>query len=180
MADKKSESKPEAPAAVEDKPKKSPLKLIVTVGAIMIVEAVGLFAFLRFSGPARTEAATPSHDLKTDDSELTQEILIADDKFQNLQTGRVWLWDAAVYVQVKNKYADEVQAVLDRKNAEINEGISKIVSRAQHAQLKEPERQTLSRQLSGLLEKVFTRESDNKVLIERVLIPKCRGFPADQ
>jgi hypothetical protein len=91
---------------------------------------------------------------------------------------RVWVWEAAIYARVKNKDAAAVQAILDRKGAEIKEGISQIIGRAQLAQLKEPDRQTLNRQFSTFLDKLLAGDSGADPLIERVLIPKCRGFPA--
>jgi hypothetical protein len=120
-----------------------------------------LVGVLGVMGPSKGEAAEAEHTLVSDEGEQTLEVLIAEEKFQNLQTGRVWIWDTSVFVQVKAKNTEHVEQTLERRNAEIKEGLSQIISRAQHAQLKEPDRQTLNRQ------------------IERVLIPKCRGFPAD-
>jgi hypothetical protein len=67
----------------------------------------------------------------------------------------------------------------------VREGISQIFSRAQHAQLKEPERLTLNRQITTFLAKLIEEEAptaeagEEDKLIDRVLIPKCRGFPAN-
>jgi len=112
-----------------------------------------------------------SHDIK--------EIQIISDKFQNLTTGKVWVWDIDVFVQVKEKNAQRVEKVLEQRAAEIKEGLNQIVSRAQHAQLKEPERQSLNRQFTSYLDKVVGQDPDGKSLLDRLLIPKCRGFPAD-
>lgn len=179
MADKKADAKPDAPPAEAPsrKGRGLPIKTIAVVLALMVLEAAGVVLVLSMTGPKPSEGAT-SHTVVSDLGEQTQEILVVDDRFQNLQTGKVWLWDAAIYVQVKAKNADAVTRTLERRNAEIKEGISQIFSRAQHAQLKEPERQTLNRQLALLFGEIF-RTPDNHPLIERVLIPNCRGYPAD-
>ncbi len=180
-AESKSATKAEASPAADapaPKKKKSGIKVIGIVAVLMIAEGAGMFVVFKMGGPKKADASVSSADLKQDESQLTQEILIVEDKFQNLQTGRVWIWETAVYVQVKNKSAEAVQAVLERRNAEISEGIGQIISRAQLTQLKEPERQTINRQISAFLDKVFAGEG-GQTLIEKVLIPKCRGFPAD-
>lgn len=176
MADKKPQPAPAQEAAPT---KKLPIKSIVAIAGIMAVEAGVFIAVLGMGGPQKGQAAEQKAQLVDDAGEQTQELLIVDDKFQNLQTGRVWIWDTAVYVQVKNKSAEQVKKTLERRSAEIKEGVSQIISRAQHAQLKEPERQTLNRQITAFLETIFEPGADGKPMIERVLIPKCRGFPAD-
>lgn len=179
MSDKKAESKPEPTPAASTGGKRLPIKTIVVVLGLMAAEAVAVFLILGMTGPAKSLAQTEQASLHRDDSEETMEVQVADEKYQNLQTGRVWIWDTAVFVQVKNKNVGRVETTLERRKAEINEGISRIISRAQLAQLKEPERQTLNRQFAAFLNDVFGTDAEGKSLIERVMIPKCRGFPAD-
>ena len=182
MAEKKPQQQSGAAPASEAAAKKKglPIKGILAIAGIMAVEAGVFVAVLGMGGPQKGEAAEQHVDLKEDEGEQTQELLIVEDKFQNLQTGRVWVWDTAVYVQVKNKNAEAVKKTLERRSAEIKEGVSQVISRAQHAQLKEPERQTLNRQITAYLETVFEPVGEKGASpVERVLIPKCRGFPAD-
>lgn len=177
MAEKKPDAKPEAAPAAPAK-KKLPIKTIAVVAVLMVVEAAGVVAVLSMTGPASSHGEAPKHDVASDEGEQTKEILIVEEKFQNLQTGKVWIWDASIYIQVKAKHAEAVSKTLERRSAEVKEGISQIFSRAQHAQLREPERQTLNRQISTYLGEIF-KTSDAQSPVERVLIPKCRGFPAD-
>ncbi|MBX3357228.1 MAG: hypothetical protein KF745_02250 [Phycisphaeraceae bacterium] len=178
MADKKSESKPQA-STTEEAPKRGlPIKTIGIVAGLMIAEAAGVYFLLGATSPATSDAQV-THGLHDDESEKTAEVLIVEDKFQNLQTGKVWLWDAAIYVQVKQKNVERVEKELERRNAEIKEQVSQIFSRAQHAQLKEPDRQTLNRQLNNYLQDLFSSKSDEHPVIERLIIARCRGFPAE-
>lgn len=183
MAEK--EKKPETPApdekAAETKPKKGlPVKTIGVVAALMIAEAAAVYVvFGMFGGPKTSEAHAGHAELKHDEDNEVQEIELVEDKFQNLTTGRVWIWDVSLFVQVRKKNVERVERVLEQRGAEIKEGIGQIVSKAQHSHLKEPERQSLNRQFSVFLEKVVGTEEDGKALVERVLIPKCRGYPSD-
>lgn len=159
--------------------KKLPLKTIIVVVAVMAIEAAAIVVVMGMMSPKPTQAQTEAKHLDNDDSELTQEIQLVADKFQNLTTGRVWIWDVEMYVQVKNKNAEAVEAILERRKNEIHEQINQIIGRAQHAQLKEPERQTILRQVSALVEKIAPGEEGHP-LVERVMIPRFRGFPTDR
>lgn len=177
-ADKGAEKAPEAAPAK----KGLPIKTLGIVAALMLVEGVGLFFVLgALGGPKASNAATDAKHLVHDDSEETEEIQVldkSDEKFQNLSSGQVWVWNISFYVQAKKKNKERVEGVLTRRSAEIKEGLSQLIGRAQIAQLKEPERQSLNRQVSALLEKIIGQDSEGKPLIERVLIPTCSGYPA--
>lgn len=227
MAEK--EHKPEKPAeapAEDAKPKKKGgMKVIIAVVGAMAVEGAVLMFVLGSGGPQASNAAEQEHNLEPDDSHVSEELVVVEDKFQNLQTGRVWVWDAAIYVQVKSSHKPIVEEILKRRAATVKEGISQIFSRSQHSQLAEPERQTLNRQVMTLLTQLMMDEkktieaggraapaaagggdghggghgapadahgaadaghgaahgtpADPKTIIQKVLIPKCRGFPTE-
>jgi flagellar basal body-associated protein FliL len=191
MADKKpddKEKKPGAPAtdAATASPakKKGGIKVIGVVAVLMIVEGAGLFFALK-GGPAKTEAGEVHPNLENDPANEKEEVLIVEDQFQNLQTGSVWIWDVSVYAEVKAKNSEKLTELLKRRSAAVREGIGQIFSRAQHAQLKEPEHLTLNRQITAFMGKLIAEEAptaeagEEDKLIDRILIPKCRGFPAN-
>lgn len=182
MSKDKAPAKAEAPKPEgEAAPKKGglPVKTIGIVGVVMILEGAAIVAVFSMMGPKASHAEVAKAELHNDDSETTQEISIVEDKFQNLQQGKVWYWDIGVFVQVKKKNATQVETVLKQRSAEIKEGLSQIIGRAQPAQLKEPDRQTLNRQISAYLQKVLGNDPEGHALFERVLIPKCRGIPGE-
>jgi ATP-dependent Clp protease ATP-binding subunit ClpA len=187
MAEKDKKDKPAeaAPAAAPEAPAKKglPIKTLGIVAGLMVAEAAGLFFVLSsLRGPQTTHAAVDEKHLEHDDSEQLQEIRVLDEKdekFQNLSGGNVWVWNVSVFLNVKKKNSERVERVLEMRKAEIKEGVSQIIGRAQIAQLKEPERQSLNRQLSAFLDKVIGQDEAGKPLIERVLIPTCNGFRSD-
>jgi hypothetical protein len=82
-------------------------------------------------------------------------------------------------VKVKKKNEAIVAEQLKRREAEIKEEVSRVFSRAQHSQLKEPGKETLNRQLTALVHKIFGTDAEGTPRVERVLIPRCRGFATD-
>lgn len=185
MSDKKPDAKAEAPKekkegeATEAPKKKLPIKAIGIVAVLMIAEAAAVMFVLGSSKPKEAAAEVDPAHLVDDESEKTQEIELLAEKFQNLTTGRAWVWDVQIVVQVKNKNADRVAEVFEQRAAEIKEGLGQIVGRARHTQLIEPEKQSLIRQIGAFLDKTEGISHDGKSAIERVFIPKCRGFPSD-
>lgn len=183
MADDKAKAteKQPAPASAEAAPAKKggpPVKLLGIVAGLMIAEAAGVFMVAKMTGPAKVEAA-PLAKGDGHDQEATVEISLVDDRFQNMQTGRVWLWDTEIVLKVKAKNEEYVNKVLESRAAEIKEGVALVFRRAQHNQLKEAGLETLNRQLSAYLDDVVGKDADGKERIERVVIPKCKGFPAE-
>ncbi|MBS0196853.1 MAG: hypothetical protein JSR77_08850 [Planctomycetes bacterium] len=157
---------------------KSPVKAIGIVAVLMIVEAAGVFMFVGKTAPAPVAAAEIKGEHGGDEAESV-EIPLIEDKFQNMQTGRVWVWDAEVVLKVKSKQEKFVSKQLETRAAEIKEGLSTIFRKAQHSHLKEPGLETLNRQVTAFINDLIGKDADGKERIERVVIPKCKGFPAD-
>jgi flagellar basal body-associated protein FliL len=159
---------------------KPPLKMILTVAALMAAEAGGVYVLVGMSG---SRAKTASADIKGEEtSALAQpvEIELMDEKFQNMQTGRVWIWDTQIVLKTKKKNEPFIEEELTKRSAEIKEGIAQIMRRAQHSHLREPELTTLNRQLTAYLDKTFGPDADGATRVDRVLIPKCKGFQMEQ
>lgn len=183
--DKKDKAPDPAPAAADAAPAKKglPIKTIGVIAGLMIAEAAALYFVLgSLGGPQASHAKTDEKHLDHDDSEQLQEIRVLDEKderFQNLANGNIWIWNISVFLQVKKKNAERVERTLESRRAEIKEGIGQIIGRAQLAQLKEPERQSLNRQLSAFLDKLIGQDESGKPLAERLLIPTCSGYRGD-
>ena len=177
---KKKDEKPAAASATDPGKKKPPMKVIAVVAALMVAEAGGVYFFLGMTGSKAQSAEAEIKGAEAAAEQETVEIDLVDDKFQNMQTGRVWVWDLRIALKVKQKYEAYVSEQLGKRDAEIKEGIGQIVRRAQHSQLREPELTTLNRQIAAYLNTIVKPdESDGHSRIERVLIPKCKGLQID-
>ncbi|KAA0216634.1 MAG: hypothetical protein DYG94_09030 [Leptolyngbya sp. PLA3] len=154
------------------------IKTIGIVAAIMIAEGAGVYFLVSMTGAPRTSQASIAGEEQAE-REKTQEILLVEDRFQNVDSGSIWLWDTTIYVQVRNKNADRVQEIMKRREAEIKEGVSLIFRRAADRHLRsDPGLETVTRQITAYVNEVFGTDKDELPLVERVIIPKCTGINA--
>ncbi|MGP1271907.1 MAG: hypothetical protein ACTS22_01095 [Phycisphaerales bacterium] len=156
-----------------------PKKLVLIVGAVMALEVLAVGAFLMLTGRAPEEAtASVEYDPETD-PEAMVEVPVVADRFQNMHTGRVWQWECEIVIQVRRKNEPAVLSSIERRNAELLSGVGELIRKATHSQLREPELQSLKRKLEVYLNEIFGEDADGRDRVERVLIPKLRGAPAD-
>jgi flagellar basal body-associated protein FliL len=166
------------PASAEAK-KGLPIKTIAVVAGLMVAEAVAVVMVVGMTGPRVQPAA--AHELHEGQADLdaSVEVALLEEKFQNMQTGRAWIWDTEVVLKLKARNQEFVAKQLEKRAAEIKEGVSMIFRRAPHSQLKEPGLETMNRQLTAYLNEILGKDADGKDRLERVVIPKCKGFPTD-
>lgn len=162
----------------DEKKKGGPLILAGVVGVLMLLEAVGVYALVSMTGPKSSEAAVDI-DATVDESERLEEVLLVEDRFINMQTGRVWQWAATVHLKLRNKYLEQVQGEMERRQAEISEGIAEIISGAKDRHLREPNRETIKRQITAFVNEVFGENADGEPLIEQVVISRWLPSPLD-
>lgn len=154
------------------------IKLLGIVAGIMVVEAVAVFGAVKFlAGPAQASAELVGEDINDDEQPV--EILLIDDRFQNMQSGRVWGWAIEAHLKLRQRNQSEVERVMEAQSAEVREGIALIVRRAQDRHLREPGLETLSRQLTTYVHQVFGTDQDGIPLVDRVIIAKLKGTPED-
>ncbi|GMV24949.1 MAG: hypothetical protein AMXMBFR58_09800 [Phycisphaerae bacterium] len=180
MADKDHKDAADDSAAPAAPARKSPVMMVAIVAAVMVLEAVAIFAVVSMTGGGAKQAAAHGieHDGHDDSNEFV-ELPLVNDRFQNMQTGKTWIWNAEIVLRVKKKDETAVTAAVHAKSAEILEGISMIFSRAQLSQLKEPGRQTINRQITAFMNKLVGPGEDEQPRVDRVLFPKFVGFEAD-
>ncbi len=171
--------KDETPEAEAEQPKGGSKKVLLIVVAIMIVETIGVGAFIMMSGKAPSVAEAGIVGDSPDSPDALIELQMVSDRFQNMHTGRVWQWETEVFVKVRRKDQERVAAELERRKAEITSGVGELIRKATHSQLREPELQTLNRKLEAYFVELFGVDADNQPRAVHVLIPKMRGSPAD-
>lgn len=171
------ENKPDTAEAKSSK--RLPIKTLLLILALLVGEGVGVLLLARmWASPAEVQAGGVQQ-IESQSMEQIEEILIVEDRFPNHQTGRVWLWETEVQMQVKRKHMDYVKRILEERRAEIKTGISQIWRNAHQRHLTEPDLATLNRQAKVYLSEIFGVDSEGEQRVQRVLIPKCVGFPAD-
>ncbi|MCC6422437.1 MAG: hypothetical protein IT447_03090 [Phycisphaerales bacterium] len=193
--EKKAEAAP-APAATEKKEEaKGGLmsKTPVLLGGVMIIEAVVLFAGIKFLGgggshPAQgaelttTEGGEGAHGEEGEghgavDKRKTVEINVIDFKTPNRQTGRLFLYDVSIFVVTKGEFADKLKEIIKDREALIKDRIRTIIAQSDPEKLGgggEPGLETLRRQVKYQLDEII-----GEGMIEDVLIPRCTPFRVD-
>lgn len=165
-------------AAESPKSGKLGVKTMGMIAAIMLAEGAGVYFLVSMTSGADNAAAQIAGEEEAE-REKTQELLLVEDRFQNFDSGTVWLWDTAIYLQVRNKNVDKVQEIMKRREAEIKEGISLIFRRAEDRHLRsDPGLETITRQITTYVNDVFGTDKDELPLVERVIIPRCTGINA--
>jgi flagellar basal body-associated protein FliL len=160
-------------------PGKKGKKLPIVVGALMLLEGVAVFGLVKFlsGGPSAAQAELAGQELAGEQAPV--EILLVNDAFQNMQTGRVWEWRVEIYLRVRQKNVEEVKRVQERDQATIKEGVALIFRRAHDRHLREPGLETIQRQVTTYINEIFGTDPDGIPRVDRVIISECKGFPAD-
>jgi flagellar basal body-associated protein FliL len=153
-----------------------PIKTIAVVATIMVLEAAGVYLFMRMTGrtPEVAEASLMDED-RSEDAQIELQLIAG--TYTNMSTNQNWMWEIDIYLKVRRRNEELVTRTLERRQAEIAEGVGLIIRRAQHAHLKEPELLTIQRQLGALVAEIFGSDPDGLPRVERVMIAKCTGVP---
>ena len=155
---------------------KLPIRTLAIVGAIMLAEGAGVYMFMRITGRTPEVASADLVD-EDNDQEALVEIQLLQETYPNLSTNQLWLWEIDIYLKVRRKNEELVNKLLERRKAEIAEGVGLIIRKAQHTHLKEPELLTIQRQLRALVTEIFGTDPDGAERVERVIIAQCKGIP---
>ncbi|MFG0327915.1 MAG: hypothetical protein ACF8SC_11685 [Phycisphaerales bacterium JB037] len=153
-------------------------KIAILALGVMLIETIGVGAFI-FLSRGGSSANAMGLEGKDGASEKTAEILLVDTTFQNLSRDRVWDWQTKIFLKVRVEHQEFVEQRLEQRRAEVLTEIATIFRQAQHSQLKEPGMQTITRQVAKYLDTVFGEDPEGEPYIQRVLVPKCDGYPAD-
>lgn len=154
-------------------------KILLIVVAIMVLETIGVGAFLFLSGGGPSVAEADIVGDTGDSPDSLVEVQLVAERFQNMHTGRVWQWDTEIFIKVRKKDEERVTEELERRKAEITAGIGELIRKATHSHLREPELQTLKRKLETYMAETFGVDAENETRVSQVMIPKLRGAPAD-
>ncbi len=159
--------------------KKFPLKTIIVLVAVFLIEAVVIAAvFMLSGGPEPAKAQGAEEDLKAKAQEPV-EVLVVEGKFINSKSGRTYVYEAQVFVVVKRKH--EEQTITDVKNmqAQIANDVRTVIARAEPAQLAEESLSTIIRHIQQQLEERLGKDEEGNSIVQEVVIGSWTRFRAD-
>lgn len=170
---------PQPTPAPEPPKKKFPVRTVVILLAVLLLEGAAISAaFLLSGGPADVKADPAAIDAAAM-AEQPVEVLVIAEKFQNTRTGRPYLYDTEIYIVVKQKYQVDIEAQIEAMQAQLTTDVATIFRRAEPSHLLEPELSTLTRQIQAVLNERLGHDEDGKPKVQEVLIRKCMQFRAD-
>lgn len=179
MADDKNAKETATPADAAPK-KKFPLKTLLMLAGVLLLEVVTIFvAFTMAGGPAPVSADHTGANLLVDDGNKEAEELVIEDRFANSRRGDVYLYDTEIYVVTKKKHQEKVKADLKSMSAQVHSDMLTIFRRADPNFMHEDELQTLSRQIKAALDARIGRDADGEPIVRRVLITRCTEYRID-
>ncbi len=170
MADKKDTT--EAPK------KKLPIKTILVVLAALLIEGAAIVGvFMMVGGPSPVQADGLAGQTVAA-SEQPREVLIVSGKFQNTRSGRPFLYDTRIWIVVKQKHVDEIEARKAQMEGALHADVTTIFRRAEPSHLNEHELSTLTRQIRAALEERFGYDPDGQSYIKDCFLAEFKEFPA--
>ena len=160
--------------------KKLPLKTMIVLAVVLLIEGVAISgAFLLSGGAADVDAAGLAEDADAMKNQLVEE-LVVEGRFQNTKTNRPYLYDTQVYIRVRQKHQEKVQAELELKKAAITMEIASIIRSSEPNNLREPKLATLTRQIKAALEEMLSADQDTgESTVEEVTIPRFIQYRTD-
>jgi len=166
-------------ASEETSKKKLPLKALLILGSIVVIEAAVIAGTFLIAGkPADVQAQGAAEDFAALADEPIEELVI-EAKFPNTKRGRTYIYDAVIYVVVKQKYQAEIREKLDSMAAQISGDVRTIISRAEPNHLLEPTLATIKRQIKAALDERLGRDDEGRSCVDDVVITKFTQFRAD-
>lgn len=164
------------------KKRKIPMALILIVG-VTVVEAVGFFAVGKFFGGGTQVAHGADSeqgnvldgDQATGGSASVEVSLLKNFKVPNSDGGRQYIYDFDISIKAPTQRQEEAEKLVQERGGELSDRIARIVRRAKHAQLAEPDLKTLRVQIQHAIGEVA---GDQEMVLE-VLIPRCVPIRAD-
>lgn len=176
-------------------------KTPVMIGAVMILEAVVLFAGFKFLGGGAPQHAAGADLLAEEagahgeaghgggddghgggasgggEKKKTVEINVLEFKAMNKQTGRAFLYDVSIFAVTKGEFEEKVKSTIKDNEALIKDRIRTIIAQSDPEKLgggSEPGLETLRRQVKYQLDEIV-----GEGVIDEVLVPRCIPFRAD-
>ena len=157
--------------------KKLPIKVIIIVLLVVVME-VGTILFFKMSNkPDEVEGDTAPIDptakiVEAAESEL---MVVEDISVDNWTTGKTkYIVNFSVAIKVENAVKDKMTEKLTQHQSEIKQILGKIVGKAEPSMLKDPERIVIARQMKAELDAIVGED----VIVE-LLIPTWSAMPVE-
>ncbi len=142
-----------------------PIKSILIIALIMLLEG-GMFAVYVVIKPKPSSAEAAVGAAEGPKAQTAEAVIIENGRFPNRKTGRLYMYDMEIAIQVDKPVFDRVEKLRLANESLIRDRIRAIVARAEPSYFDEHELQTLKRQIKVMLEEVFGDDTVREVFIK--------------
>lgn len=159
--------------------KRSPMKFILTISVILVVEAVIIVgAMTMLGGPAEVSAMDVGDSTEAAADQKIVEIQVLSEKLPNSKSGITYIYPTEIFVQVKTMHEAKVTAELEQFQNEIKAEITSIWRTSEPHHFQEPKLENLTRKVTALLSERFGNDSENnEPIVRKSVIVMSTGFP---
>jgi flagellar basal body-associated protein FliL len=173
MDDKKTA---EANDAEQVPAKKLPLKMIIVVAGVLLLEGLTIGVFMMISDPAMSQATNPIEAMVEPAENNAAEVLLVDEQqVDNYTQGRTrMLVTFRIYVKTRKDQQEKLEELVDKHSTEIRDRIRLLVASASPENVRDPMLQVIKRDVKVSLEKILPAD-----MIEEVLIPNWQSMETD-
>jgi flagellar basal body-associated protein FliL len=171
----------ESPNTATEKKEKKP-KTVVMVMAILIVEAVVIVGAMMFLGgnAAEVSASDDPHHVHASEDDKIVETAVLEAKMPNNKSGVTYLYATEIYVQTKQKHAEQVAAEIEQFQNEIKSDVTAIWRTSEPQHFQEPKLETLTRKVYALLNDRFgNADGGDEPITLKVVIVMSTGYRID-
>ena len=162
-------------AATPGRGGKSKLFAIMIVAGLMLIEGVGVYSLVKFTGgtPAASEAAQgggktePGQPIELP-KDLEAEVEVLECRPSNRTVGKLITFHLKVSVLVRRENQEQVQKLVEEKKGRLQDRVNYVIRSAQLKHLNEPGLETIRRQIKHEFDSIFGDDE----LIVAVLIPQ--------
>ena len=162
----------------EQKPKaKLPLKMILIVGGVLLLEGVMVSMFwVMKGGPEPAEATSPIENTQEIPSKGFAEVVLAESfQVDNYMQGRKrTMVTLEAYARVEKAKFEELKELAENHSKELRDKIRTLISSAQPNDLKDPNLEVIKRMVKDAAEKIV-----GEGIINEILFPKWSSVTPD-
>lgn len=154
-------------------------KTVILIVGLLLGEAVALAVVFMMFATEPQVARAGIEDLTPAELELEriQEIEVVNDKMPNAKRGVTYLYDARIFVQVKQRNAARMNRELEQFGNEIKAEIVGIFRTSDPRVFTEPRLETLQRRLEMMFhERMGTSDGGEEPIVEKVVIVLGPGY----
>lgn len=164
---------PDEANTAENKKRKLPIKSMLILMGIMLLEGGIFVAWMAFAKPASANAGQDdTAAVPTQRYQTTSEIDIIQCRVPNSVQGRTTLYEIEIKIVCAKEKKTLVETIRTEREGALRDALFSVVAAADPAELQEPDRETLKRQIRVVLDEFFGED-----VIEEVLVPNLTPYP---